>query len=216
MSKRTALLICTALALIAGCAFLALQWSSSPDSKTQGETSPDHSSHSVHAGKNSATGTNDRIQKRKGSTRDDSPDENVQVRRNANAHTVEKERLARYVGSDTVDALAEGGPYEAKDVRTIAHSLNEVERQLAEMRQRDAPTERIREVSKQYYELQNHYYAVLNELEPYDVDEEAADRLSEYDQALESRGGDLTDEERSRLKREVLLGETKGASEATR
>ena len=47
------------------------------------------------------------------------------------------------------------------------------------------------------------------------VDEDAAERLSDFSKALERRGGDSTDEERSRIKRELLLGDTQQDSSSS-
>ncbi len=135
----------------------------------------------------------------------------------ADAETsVDAEKLSQYVGRDTAKALAGGGPYRPKHARTIAHSLNQMEKQIDELRREGAPPERLHALSEPYFDLQNQYYAVLDELEPYEPDKKSARRLAEFEEKLEREGHRLAEDEREELKRKMLLSPNNKDSGSTR
>lgn len=118
---------------------------------------------------------------------------------------VDTKELAIFVGEDTARVLAQKGPYEAKHVRTIAHSLNNIEKELDRLRRENVPPEDLQAILRPYYQLQNQYYAVLNELEPYEPNRESARQLTDFKDALKREGNHLSEEERKALKRKILL-----------
>lgn len=113
--------------------------------------------------------------------------------------------LAKYVGESTAKALAEEGPYKPQHVRTIAHSLNSLEKQLDELRREGAPAEQLHAIATPYYQLQNHYYAILNKLEPHEPNKESIKRLADLEERLRLESSHLSEKEREELKRKILL-----------
>jgi hypothetical protein len=98
----------------------------------------------------------------------------------------------------------------------MAHTLGEMEKVLREMQRKGAPPAEIRQISRSYYDLQNRYYAVLDQLEAYEPDRESAARLTEFEQKLSDEGHRLSEKEREKLKREILLSPLHGNSNSRR
>lgn len=112
--------------------------------------------------------------------------------------------LAQYVGEDTATALAKQGPFEPRHVRTIAHSLKNMEMEINELLKKNE-TQSAQAMLMPYYQLQNHYYAVLNELEPYNPNNKSAKRLIDFEERIRREGSYLSESEQADLKREMLL-----------
>lgn len=125
-----------------------------------------------------------------------------------NGTAIDITELADQVGDETAAVIANGGPFEAVHVRTIALSIKTMETRLIKLRERGADRSEVASLSKSYMEMQNHYYTALNDLEPYEPNSESSEKLTELKRVVEADDGRMNEAERQDLKRDILLTES--------
>lgn len=116
-----------------------------------------------------------------------------------------RESLERYVGAETAKAIAAGGPFEPVHVRTLATSIKNYEKYMADLRKHKSEPADLERAMRTYSRLQNQYYAVLSNIDPHQPNPESAKRIQQWHEALRVKGGASTEEERAALKREILI-----------
>lgn len=122
---------------------------------------------------------------------------------NDKLNNVEIPYLDDMVGKETADAISNNGPYKTKHVRRMAKGLKNYENLLKTVSKGNYDPEQIEELYRDYYSLQNSYYAATSELDPHIVYKPAAERIEKYINLIKDK--DYSIEEKQEIKRNIML-----------